>query len=507
MDLNGTFLHYQLLIDALLRMEFSASNKSELIQFCKQKYEGNPHELSIIRDFEHDYSTGRALRWYSRESFVYRIINKALRIQDVDMIFLFRFIIRDIDDLLKQLQHNQSKNPIRVFRGQLISSDELEKLRQDVGKLLSMNSFFSASMIREQALMFLNKHLVPQNIQRVLFEIDADPQTDGIAKPFANISSHSRYPAEQEVLFTLGSVFRLVGLDKEGDIWILRLRHLGDKDHDLKALYEHMRVKDNISSWLRLGRVLFNSGKLDKAEQCYYKALEELPNNHPDISECYHGLGRILEGRGTYDASMRWHRKALQFREQTLPRTDPKIGESYNSIGAIYWHTGQVEKALDSYTKALTIFKKADSSEQVAYCYNNMAIVYEEEEKYDEALHYYEKSFSILEKLLPNGHRYLAHLHNNIGIVYRYLEQFDLALERYERCLEIRLRSLPPDHPSVGATYRNMGLLYEEMREFDRAFTYLEKASQIYHNTLASEHGDVVRIDQDIDRLKLKLRK
>ena len=46
------------------------------------------------------------------------------------------------------------------------------------------------------------------NIEQVLFEIDADPQLDNI-KPFSNITSFSYFPNEEEVLFMIGSIFRL----------------------------------------------------------------------------------------------------------------------------------------------------------------------------------------------------------------------------------------------------------------------------------------------------------
>ena len=81
-----------------------------------------------------------------------------------------------------------------------------------------------------------------------------------------------------------------------------------------------------------------------------------------------------------------------------------RLATAIISIGAIYWNTSQSEKALDSYNKALAIFKKVagkDDSEQVAYCYNNMAIVYEEEENHEEALHYYKKYGSFLNSSYP----------------------------------------------------------------------------------------------------------
>jgi hypothetical protein len=50
----------------------------------------------MIDEFEMDYSSENALWWYSRDSFLYGMLNKALRTQDIDTLFLFRFFIRDI---------------------------------------------------------------------------------------------------------------------------------------------------------------------------------------------------------------------------------------------------------------------------------------------------------------------------------------------------------------------------------------------------------------------------
>ncbi len=94
--INGHFIHSQLLIDCLIKMKSTSNDKTELISFCKKEYEGNNAELKILAEFERDYSPNYALRWYTRESCLYRFLNKALRVQNIDLLFLFRFFIRDI---------------------------------------------------------------------------------------------------------------------------------------------------------------------------------------------------------------------------------------------------------------------------------------------------------------------------------------------------------------------------------------------------------------------------
>ena len=78
-------------------MKSTANDKNELISLCKQHYQGNSDESKIVKEFEREYSSDRTLWWYTRHSFLYRMLNKALRMQNIHLLFLFRFIIRDIE--------------------------------------------------------------------------------------------------------------------------------------------------------------------------------------------------------------------------------------------------------------------------------------------------------------------------------------------------------------------------------------------------------------------------
>ncbi|CAF1271096.1 unnamed protein product [Rotaria sp. Silwood1] len=96
--LNGQFIHSQLLINCLLQMKAASTDKDEMISLSKKQYKDNKNELSIVHEFEENYSSDRAIWWYTRESFLYRQWNKALRVQNIDLLFIFRFFIRDIQE-------------------------------------------------------------------------------------------------------------------------------------------------------------------------------------------------------------------------------------------------------------------------------------------------------------------------------------------------------------------------------------------------------------------------
>ena len=150
--LNGNFIHSLLLIDVLLRMKTNETDKQELISLCTKEYKSNDAQLALVREFESEYSPDKALWWYSRQSFLYKILNKALRTQNINLLFLFRFVIADID---RQLRQNQCQLFVRVYRGQVMSVEELNNLRQSVDNFFSINSFFSTSKNRQQAMRFL----------------------------------------------------------------------------------------------------------------------------------------------------------------------------------------------------------------------------------------------------------------------------------------------------------------------------------------------------------------
>ena len=435
--LNGQFIHSQLLIHCLIRMKLSKDERKELIILCQLEYKTNPAELKIIKEFEHDYTSNRSLWWYTRQSFVYRLLNKALRVQNFNILYLFRFLIRDLEE---ELEKNKCAKPVRVYRAQQMSKEEIEMLNKSVGEFISMNSFLSTSINRQQARAFLS-HVDPSlGIEPVFFEIDADPRLKN-TKPFSNITSFSYFPREEEVLFMIGSIFRLVEIKCDDDgVWNIRMVLCSENDHQLQPLFQHMKneLGTGDTNLLRFGHVLKDMGKLDDAEKYFHRYLNQLPDDDPDISACYHALGIVTDIKGDYDSSLKWYNKSLEIFIQTLKSDDPNIGTTLNSIAVIYRKQGDYAHALESFEKALAIWKKAygEDHPRVAACFNNMGNVYQEEKKYSDALEYHQKSLIICQKHLPSDHSDLGASHNNIGIIHYCLGDYDQALKHLNFIIE-----------------------------------------------------------------------
>ena len=142
-------------------------------------------------------------------------------------------------------QFNSSLLPSIVYRGQFVNKNEFKnKLRNNLGGFLSINSFFSTSTNKEVALMFTGNSLSnDSNLESVLFEIKVS--IDKWHRPIANIKYLSYMEQEDEILFSIATVFRIesiLRLESEG-IWIVCLTMNGEEDEELNLFANNIKKR------------------------------------------------------------------------------------------------------------------------------------------------------------------------------------------------------------------------------------------------------------------------
>ncbi|CAF2198596.1 unnamed protein product [Rotaria magnacalcarata] len=437
----------------------------------------NEVDLKLVNEFHVAYESTKAIWWYTRESFSYRMMNKVSRVRNTELIFLFQTVIRDI---YEQLLARQCQTRVTVYRGQVLSIVEYKKLEKSCGSMTSLNLFLSTSLNRRIAERFVqqNKHLCASgNHVVVIFEIDADPavvrmKNGNNRRPFAQIDELSYYCEEEpEVFFMLGCIFRLSeishdqssSLSANATMSIIRMTLCSDHDNDLKQLYDHVKNKYDReeTNLLSLGDVVRNMGKFDLAEKYYRRWLTELPSNDPSLGGLYQRLGMVADAKGEYDTSLEWYQKSLEIFVKTHPSDHVTIGNTHNNIGNVHRKKGDRGRALESYNRAVSLFKQAhdENHPNMTMFYNDIGIIYREEKKH-----------------LPPDHPDLGISYNNIGITHHCLGHYDLALDHYNRSLKIKLKSLPSQHRSIASTCKNMGLVYEDNVELEQALIYMKKA-------------------------------
>ncbi|CAF3228373.1 unnamed protein product [Rotaria sp. Silwood2] len=194
-----------------------------MVDACRDYYRGNRTVLAKIDEFERTYHIDDCIRWYTKDTFVYKLINKALRTQDVEQLYVFRYYITDLSTSLNRESKNfLSRNSIVLCRGATISQAEFEKLKENKGNLISTNSYFSTSRSRTVAQIYVGSNT--STTVGVLFEVECNIETNIIC---ADVSYYSDVPDEEEVLFDLGTTFRILsvtqGNEKYSQIWVVKM--------------------------------------------------------------------------------------------------------------------------------------------------------------------------------------------------------------------------------------------------------------------------------------------
>lgn len=378
--------------------------------------------------------------------------------------FDFDFFVTDI---AKQIKHeyenfirtNGNRNLIRVYRGQLISMNEFELMKNNIGEFLSMNSFLSTSRNRLTAINFSQIAHRRDHTQGILFQIEINPQLR--TKAFADACQISYF--QDEVIIMLGALLRIDNVikDEKDQIWIVHVSLASEDGYHLKEIFTHMKGKigddTNLDS---LGKLLIRMDESEKARKCYRRMLEE---TELAVGDAHLGFGWASLRCNDCDENLE---KSLEIRQRVLGENHPSVGESYSFIGEVYRKKYNYEKASVYLTKAMTI----------------------------------------QENTLPDDSFDLAATYDTIGNTYTTIEEYDLALKYFSKVLKIRQTKLPSNHPQIAAINNNTGALYESVENYTKVLDYYQKSLEISRKTLAPTHYHVTQGKSNILRIKNKLK-
>ena len=494
-QLDQSFMYTQILKEILFEIKYTEQTIRDLVNYCREKYAGNDTELAIIDGFEKTYPRHSPIWWYTYQCFLHLMLNRALRTHEVDTIIRLGFFIQDlhrqIEGLHREQTENQQKRIFTVYRGQGLSKIEFTKMIKAQGGLMSFNNFLSTSKKRKISLDYAEDALNNLDMVGILFKMTIDPAS--LSTPFALIDGLSYYAAEQEILFSMHTVFRIGDIkpiENKTRLYQVELKLTNIRNQQIIALIERMREETRGSTgWHRLGMFLIKLGKFDKAEHVY-RALFDVTSDETEKALLYHQFGLIKRNQGDYKEALTSYGKTLEVCQKIYSEDHEDLATVYNNIGQVYNSTGDYVKALEYYQKSLAIYQKTldPNHLSVAISYNNIGLVLKFLGDYSKALESHHKALAIEQKTLPANHPSLATSYNNIGLVYQNIGEYGKALESHEKALEIEQKSLPTTHPSLAISYNNMGLLYDHIGEYSKALAFYEKTLVIYQKNLLSNH-------------------
>ncbi|CAF3796830.1 unnamed protein product [Adineta steineri] len=513
-QLDPSFMYTQILKEILLTIKFGDEHFKDFITYCREVYEDDENELRNVNQLQTTYKNNIPIWWYTWDAFLYRMLNQALRLMDVDMIVRMGFFINDLHCDIQRLHSEQfdghpSSTTFTVYRGQSLSKEDFTEMTKTKGGLLSFNSFLSTSKNRNVSLNFAQQGATNPDLVGILFIISIN-STDSTT-PFSSVTDVSYFHTEDEVLFSMHTIFRIGDIkpiDGNNHLYQVNLTLTNDNDQDLRTLTDHIRQETlpDQEGWYRLGLLLKKMGQFNKAQEVYEVLLHQT-TNESGKTPIYDQLGQIKYNQGEYQEALAYFEKSLAIRQKTLPSNHLDLGNSYDNIGNVYYSMGDYPKALSSHEKALAIKQQSLPSNHpgLGNSYNNIGVVYNSMGDYPKALSSHEKALAIKQQSLPSNHPGLGGSYYNIGIVYRKVGDYPKALSNYEKALAIRQQSLPSNHPDLGGSYNNIGLVYENMGNYAKAHSFYERAVQIAEQSLPANHPDLQMYRKNLENIKKKL--
>jgi tetratricopeptide (TPR) repeat protein len=513
-QLEPSFMYTQLFQNAFLAMEHDEDCLQKLVTYCKSLADDHLIGLPMLERFAAEYHPSKSVWWYTSVGFLFRMLNQSLRCLDASIIVDLGFFIRDLHQQIDKMHREQLPSyhgkPFTVYRGQGLSTTDFQRMCQSQGGLISFNSFLSTTTDPILADGFAVAGTGGQNTVNVLFVIAIDPTVS--STPFANIRAESALPNENEILFTMDSVFRIVSIEslpKKTGIYQVQLKLTSDDDQQLRCFTEGFEKDiESTEGWYRIGRLLMQVNQLDRA----IKVFSDLLNRAPDEKEratYFLSIASAYDSRGEYPKSLSTFETALAIREKALPANHPNLATTYNNVGSVYYKMGKYTKALPFYQKALAIWEAAlfPNHPSLATLYHNIGLVHYKVGEYPRSLPYFERAVAIREKALPAIHPSLATSYNNIGLVHYKVGDYRDALSYFERSLTILETALPANHPELATSYNNIGLVYSKLSKYPKALSFFEKALAIWEAALSPNHPSLAKSNKNIGLVYYKMGK
>ncbi|CAF3665333.1 unnamed protein product [Rotaria sordida] len=361
-------LWFQLYHDVLFQLTYDEESKQEMIDVCRSYYRDNITALKMIEEFKNEYRSEDALQWYLKKSFLYKIINKALRIKDFDQLYIFRYFMKDLtENFIREHQKllQSGKEILFTYCEMKITKDQIEKFQENEGKLISINGFFSTNIFCSTALKQELKLSKQNELISVILQIQIDLQHLNNNVIIVDNVHFSEFPydEQQEILFDSNVTFRLEKVRMEGEIWLIEMTASND-GQIIKEKYikdSHRQIED-LSIEILFGRLMCDIGQWNQSQYLFEYLLSKSNNNNEDLAKVEYSLGDVLQWKGEWTEARKYYDHAYERLISVKPTRIKDLTYILFKIGEILYIEGKYEEARDYYERALTMRKENSSS-------------------------------------------------------------------------------------------------------------------------------------------------
>ncbi|CAF3485861.1 unnamed protein product [Rotaria sp. Silwood1] len=194
------------------------------------------------------------------------------------------------------------------------------------------------------------------NLQPVLFQITADTAIKSIV--FANVEEFSCDKSEREVLFSIGTAFKVenVKFDKELNAWIVGMAMTEEGMKNIQDYIVYMKnLFNGLDHSLIFGCLMNDMGYTEKAEKYFNLLLYSSQFNSLEQADILHELGHVNFRKQDVGQSYNYHRRAMKIRRNVLQPNDARIAVSNKAMRKVFWSIRHFDYAIEYNTEALRI--------------------------------------------------------------------------------------------------------------------------------------------------------
>ncbi len=332
---QASFLWFRQMHEFMITLENDDDEKAkeEMISHCRKQYKENSKKQSKIDEFKQQSlidNKEKAISSYTDNSFIHECTNLVLRKENISQVYSCRYIIKLICQQLKKLyqqfldkyKKQEQKSSLRLYRGQYLKADQIELLTKNIKNLISLNGFVSTTRSKDIAIDFIRNRW-QEDFEPVIFRIDVD-MTSEHSVAFADVSKLSKFPEEEEVLLSIGSVFlvksvKLVDLDDQMKINVIDLS-LSQRNQLTVINYIEQTYANNVDSTDRavlFGKLLFDMGECDAAIKYFLDAVDRLSDNNNQLRAPYmNNIGVCYAEMKRNDDALKYYKGAMRIYEQ-----------------------------------------------------------------------------------------------------------------------------------------------------------------------------------------------
>ncbi|CAF1313106.1 unnamed protein product [Didymodactylos carnosus] len=487
-DLNkdsAKFLWFQIFKHVIINMPRDDQAKKRMIEKCQEYYHGDIQELQSIKEFDKTYKSSDAIKWYTKDCFLYKLVNIALRTEDIDQLYTFGFFIADLCSSLaeahKTIVFSEEQEILfdlgATFKITAILYDDDNKI-WTVNMSLTDDGVKLASDYIELNKQEMNETSVPILFGKLLNEMGEHKKA---YKYFKNLKENIQDNEDIARIYNgIGHAYHgMKNLEKAlesynhcYDLLInnkppYRALEYFERAFDIMKQFPNTYNREIADTLTNIGSVYYEKKKFDIALDYLTQALDirekTLPEKHPATGKTLRKIANLYENLRSLDKALIYYLQALDVNVCSLPSDHPSIGSTLSYIDRLYTHIRIDEKAEDYLLRALEIIEKlpAIHAHTMAKTLSVVCYVYKRKSKYDSVLQYSFKELAARRKFSPGDHASISRTLNGIASTYEHLDECNKAFDFFQEELDKNNFYLTPDDPIIKSIFSALADIIE----------------------------------------------